>query len=105
VPLASVSQYPVPLGVGATATVREPVWTASASWPQLSVMSVGGEHELTKMAAMEPFEDPEEKAAPMDRMGAPFGQLANPCRMMSRWPQQPEGVDGLQAELDVEEPL
>ena len=46
----------MPLGVGATATVREPDWTALASWPQLSVMSVGGEHELAKMAAMEPPE-------------------------------------------------
>ena len=44
----------MPLAVGAMATVREPDWTALASWPQLAVMSVGGEHELTKMAAMEP---------------------------------------------------
>ena len=55
-PLDSDSQYPVPLGVGATATVREPDCTESANWPQLSVMSVGGAHELTKMAAMEPPE-------------------------------------------------
>ena len=87
------------------ATVREPDWTAEASWLQLSVMSVGGEHELTKMAAMEPPEESEEKAAPIDRIGGPLGQLAYSCRTMSRWPQQPEGSDRLQAELDVDEPL
>ena len=54
VPLASTSQYPVPLGVGAMATVRELLWTELASWPQLAVMSVGGEQVLTTMAATEP---------------------------------------------------
>ena len=88
------------------ATVREPDCTASASWPQLTVMSLGGAHELTKIAAMEPAAKPlGEKAPPMERMGGPNGQLANWCRMMSRWPQHPLWFDRLHAELVVDEPL
>ena len=92
--------------VGRIATVRELDWTAVATWPQLIMTSVGGVQELTRMPAMEPPEKPEgENAAPMERIGGPVGQLANWCRMMSRWPQHPEGSDGLQAELVVDEPL
>ena len=85
VPLASASQYPVPLLTGAMSTVLDADWTAAATWPQVVVMSLGGEHELTKMAAMEPPAYPvDENAAPMERTGGPVGQLPNWCSMMSR---------------------
>ena len=41
----------------------------------------------------------------MESTGGPEGQPPNWCRMMSRWPQHPEGFDALQAELEVVEPL
>ncbi len=92
--------------MGVTATVRELDWTAVATWPQLMVTSVGGAHELTRMAAMEPPANPDgENAAPMERIGGPVGQPANWCRMMSRCPQHPEGSDRLQTELVVDPPL
>ena len=55
VPLASASQYPVPLGVGAMADrASSPTRTAVASWPQLAVTSRRRRAALTKIAAMEP---------------------------------------------------
>ena len=42
VPLASASQYPVPLLTGAMSTVLDADWTAAATWPQVVVMSLGG---------------------------------------------------------------
>ena len=41
----------------------------------------------------------------MESTGGPVGQLANWCRMMSRWPQHPDGFDRLQAALVVDDPL
>ena len=54
-PFASASQYPVPLLSGAMPTVRDDDWTAAgAPGPRSSSRRLGGAHELTKMAAMEP---------------------------------------------------
>ena len=104
-PSASTSQYPVPLLTGAMSTVLDADWTWPATWPQDSVTSLGGAHELTKMAAMEPPAYPVgENAAPMERIGGPVGQSANWCKMMSRWPQHSDGVRRLHAELVVDEP-
>ncbi len=77
------------------------VETTPATWPQVTVTSLGGAHDETKRAAMEPAD---EFAAPMERTGGPVGQPANSCRMMSRWIQHPEGVEGLQAEFVVADP-
>ena len=41
----------------------------------------------------------------MDRTGGPVGQSANWCRMMLRWPQQPDGEAGVQEALIVDAPL
>ena len=54
VPLASASQYPLPLGRGAIPMVREFDATAVDAWAHEAVMSEGVWHELTKMAAREP---------------------------------------------------
>ena len=68
-------------------------------------MSLGAEHELTMMAAMEPPAYPVgENAAPMEKTGGPVGQLPNWCRTMSRWPQHSDRFERLQAALDVDEP-
>ena len=92
--------------MAAMPTVREDTAIATETWPQVATTSLGREHELTTMAAIEPPEYPfAEKAAPMERTGGPFGQLVNECKMMSRWPQHPEGVRGVQVELVVDEPL
>ena len=53
-PFASASQYPVPLLSGAMPTVRDDDCDRGRPWPHVIVMSAGGAHELTKMAAMEP---------------------------------------------------
>ena len=92
-PSASTSQYPVPLLTGAMSTVLDPDWIAPDAWPQDNVTSLGGAHELTKMAAKEPPAYPVgAKAAPMERIGGPVGQSANWCKMMSRWPQHSDTI-------------
>ena len=66
-------------------TVLEADWTAAATWPHVMVMSLGGEHELTMIAAIEPPAYPAgENAAPIERTGGPVGQLPNWCSTMSR---------------------
>ena len=68
-------------------TALDPDWTDVATEPQDIVTSLGGAHELTRMAVSEPEAYPEvEKAAPIESTGGPVGQLPNSCKMMSRWP-------------------
>src|SRR5580704_4234363 len=87
-------------------TVLDPEETSLITCPHDSMMSVGGEHELTRMAAIEPPAYPvREKAAPMERYGVPEGQFGNECKMMSRCPQHADGFEGVQAALVVDEPL
>ena len=54
VPFASASQYPAPLGSGAMPMVVDSTGRLRPTWPQVSVMSLGGAHELTMMAAKDP---------------------------------------------------
>ncbi len=91
------------MGAMPTTRVGEP--RSSATWSHVMLTSVGTAHELTMRAENDPPGEPvEEKSAPMDSTGGPFGQSANSCKMMSRWSQQPAGVARLQAALDVDPP-